>query len=183
MPDTVLNHLTREMLADIDVLMLGRDHLGTDAWRREFEKLIIEHHAAAYFSGQGANGLTPTGDRVLGQALEKQIDYLAGFAEQVEDLSEAQARARAALYAGSLRATYTKGQTEGWDIPVAPGDGSSECLGNCQCTLRLDVLSEEQGDANVHWDTHAKEDCPTCTRRGAGSPYRIRGGQWLDELQ
>lgn len=180
--DSVLQSLTAAFLDDIAVLMLGRDHLGTDVWRREFEKLIVEHHAAAYFSGQGANGLTPTGDRVLGVALQTQFDFLAGFADKVEDLSEAQAAARAALYAGALKATFTKGQTEGWDIRVVPGDGSSECKGNCDCTLRLDVISEDQGDADVHWDTQGSEDCPTCTRRGAGSPYQIRGGQWLDEL-
>jgi hypothetical protein len=162
------------MLDDIATLMLGLPHLGADEWQRQFERLIIQHHAAAYFSGQGANGLTPTGDRILGAALQTQLDFLAGFAASVEDMSEAQAAARAALYAGALKSTYAKGQFgEQLDLPFYPGDGSTVCLGNCRCEWDVTI---DGSTARAIWRLHAKESCPDCLARAADNPYIFEDG-------
>ena len=162
------------MLDTIASLMDARDYLGAAEWQRQFERAIIEHHAAAYFAGQGTNTLTAKGDAELGLLLQTQLDYLAGFAEAVDALTPAQAAARAALYAGPLRATYSRGQLALWDLPYHPGEGTP-CRGNCQC--RWDIVVEDLEELNAHatWVLGAAEHCDGCAARAARR-YVIRGG-------
>lgn len=171
--NTVLRTLTSSFLNDIAVLMLGLDHLGVGEWQRQFERLIIQHHAAAYFSGQGANGLTAAGDRILGQALQTQFDFLAGFAGKVEQQSPAQAAARAALYAGALKSTYAKGQYgEALDLPFYPGEGTV-CRGNCKCAWRI---TQDDNRARAVWVLDSGESCPDCLARAEDNPYLFIDG-------
>lgn len=172
MPSVIQNLMTA-FLDDIATLMLGLDHLGAAEWQRQFERLIIQHHAAAYFSGQGANGLTPAGDRILGAALQTQLDFLAGFAGKVEDLTEAQAAARAALYAGALKSTFVKGQYgEALELPFYPGEGTI-CSGNCRCQWQITL---DDNRARAIWELHAKESCADCLARAEDNPYLFIDG-------
>ena len=173
MPDPIAA-LQAGMLEQIAALMDARDYLGPAEWQRQFEALIVEQHAAAYFAGQGTNTLTARGDRELGALMQSQFDYLAGFAADVDQLSDAQARARAALYAGPLRATYSHGQLALWDLPYHPGEGTP-CRGNCHCRWRIVVEDLEELNARAYWELGATEHCDECKAR-ARRRYIFRGG-------
>ena len=174
MPDPIAA-LQAGMLEQIAALMDARDYLGPAEWQRQFEALIVEQHAAAYFAGQGTNTLTARGDRELGALMQSQFDYLAGFAADVDQLSDAQARARAALYAGPLRATYSRGQLALWDLPYHPGEGTP-CRGNCHCRWRIIVEDLEELNAHATWVLGTAEHCEGCRSRAARSPYVFRAG-------
>lgn len=167
--------LQQRMLDTLATLMDARDYLGPAEWQRQFERTIIEHHAAAYFAGQGTNTLTPAGDAELGRLLQTQLDYLAGFAEAVDTLTPAQAAARAALYAGPLRATYARGSTTLWDLPFYPGEGTP-CRGNCHCSWRVVVDDLEELNARAFWQLGDAEHCDGCKSRARGNPYIFRAG-------
>ena len=167
--------LQQRMLDTLAALMDARDYLGPAEWQRQFEQAIIEHHAAAYFAGQGTNALTPAGDAELGELMQAQLDYLAGFAADIDALSEAQARARAALYAGPLRATYARGSTTLWDLPFYPGEGTP-CMVNCHCSWRVVVEDEEELNARAYWQLGGSEHCPGCQSRARRNPYVFRAG-------
>ena len=167
--------LQQRMLDTLANLMAARDYLGPAEWQRQFEQAIIEHHAAAYFAGQGTNALTPAGDAELGRLLQTQLDYLAGFAADVDTLTPAQAAARAALYAGPLRATYARGSTTLWDLPFYPGEGTP-CMGNCHCTWRVVVDDLEELNARAFWQLGDAEHCDGCKSRARGNPYVFRAG-------
>ena len=163
------------MLDTIASLMDARDYLGPAEWQRQFERAIIEHHAAAYFAGQGTNTLTAKGDAELGLLLQTQLDYLAGFAEAVDALTPAQAAARAALYAGPLRATYARGSTVLWDLPFYPGEGTP-CMVNCHCAWEIVVDDLEELNARAFWRLGASEHCDGCKGRARANPYVFRAG-------
>jgi hypothetical protein len=160
------------------------DYLGRQEWERQCRRTIIEHHAAAYFAGQGSDRLNARGDRELGALFQAQFDALSRFGDALErgQLSEAQAQARATLYGGALKGTFSRGQYAIWEIPVHPGEGSP-CRSNCKCSIEVRVLDEEELDADVVWRRSAEESCDVCIRRAAGSPYRVRGGVWENELR
>lgn len=167
--------LQQRMLGEIATLMAARDYLGPAAWQAQFERLIIEYHAAAYFAGQGTNTLSARGDAELGRLLQTQIDYLAGFVADADALSDAQAAARGALYAGPLRATYSRGATTLWDLPYYPGEGTP-CRGNCHCAWRIDVEDLEELNASAYWMLGTSEHCEGCKARAARNPYVFRAG-------
>ena len=173
MPDPIAA-LQAGMRDQIAALMVARDYLGPAECHRQFEALIVEQHAAAYFAGQGTNSLTARGDAELGALMQAQFDYLAGFAADVDQLSDAQARARAALYAGPLRATYSHGQLALWDLPYHPGEGTP-CRGNCHCRWRIVVEDLEELNARAYWELGATEHCDECKAR-ARRRYIFRGG-------
>ena len=45
--------LQQRMLDEIATLMGARAYLGPATWQAQFERMIIEYHAAAYFAGPG----------------------------------------------------------------------------------------------------------------------------------
>ena len=167
--------LQQRMLDTIATLMEARSYLGLSEWQRQFEQAIIEHHAAACFAGQGANTLSARADAELGQLLQTQLDYLAGFAETIDTLTPAQAAARAALYVGPLRATYARGSTVLWDLPFYPGEGTP-CLVNCHCSWRIEVDDLEELNARAYWVLGGSEHCVGCTGRARRNPYVFRAG-------
>jgi len=174
MPDALAT-LQGRMLDTIASLMDARDYLGPAEWRNQFERALIEYHAAAYFAGQGTNVLTARGDAELGRLLATQLDYLAGFAADVEKLTPAQAAARAALYAGPLRATHSRGQLALWDLPYHPGEGTP-CRGNCHCRWRMVVDDLEELNGRAYWTLGTAEHCEGCKARAARNPYVFRAG-------
>lgn len=176
--DEPLRRLLASFLADAATLMDGyaAGHLSSAQWERQMGRLIVEHHLAAYFTGRNTDDLSPQADRELGRRIQAQLDYLAGFASSLDELSEAQAKARAMLYGGALKATYSRAQHWDWPLPYHPGDGSTPCLGNCTCRWELDVFDPEELDADARWVLGAAErhcgECPDRSQR----IIRIRGG-------
>jgi hypothetical protein len=168
--DPQLISLQTRMLDTIRALMAARSSLGAAAWQQRFRQTLIEFHAAAYFAGQGSDVLSKRGDAVLGQLMQQQLDFFAGFAQDVGRLSPAQAQARAALYAGPLGATYSSGKFALWDLPYQPGQGTP-CRGNCRCEWRLEVEDLEELNARAYWQLGQAEHCAECKARAARNPY------------
>lgn len=150
-------------------------------WLREMERAIARAHTAATIAGiadrtgtrPGSGLITPRNlsraeRRELDAAVKAQRPYLAKFARDVRggDLSEAQIQARADLYAGPVRATYSKARWEGVSLPAHPADGSTECLAWCKCSWAL-------RDDGYYWELGTAEHCPTCESRASQwRPYR-----------
>jgi hypothetical protein len=168
--DAALRNIQSRMLDTLRDLMDARKRLGAVEWQRQFERAIIEFHAAAYFAGQGSNDLSGRGDARLGVLMQQQLDFFAGFAQDVGRLSPAQAQARAALYAGPLGATYSSGKFALWDLPFQPGQGTP-CRGNCRCEWRLEVNDLEELNARAYWQLGQAEHCEGCKARAARNPY------------
>lgn len=91
-----------------------------------------------------------------------QYKFLRDFAREIAqgNLSEAQIAARAGMYVDSAKQMYWKQLTSKADLPAQPGDGSSECLGNCGCEW-----AEE--DDGWHWLRGKNDSCDTCLAREA----------------
>lgn len=145
-------------------------------FRAAMESALIKGHTAAYLAavaektGVGVDsglfkGLSKAERADIRQAVAAQLGYLAGF--DPATMSEAAARARAAMYAGSIGATYEKARAPG--LPFYPGEGT-ECLTNCRCHW------DDNGDGTYSWILTAKESCPTCEERAAANPYEVNNG-------
>ena len=140
-------------------------------FKAAMEAALIKGHTAAYLAavaeraGVGVDsglfkGLSKAERQDIRAAVAAQLDYLAGF--DPSEMSEPAARARAAMYAGSIRATFEKARSPG--LPFYPGEGT-ECLTNCRCSW------QDNGDDTYTWVLDAKESCATCLERADGGPY------------
>lgn len=169
------------VLDQIDTLSDGINSgaLNIDQWQQRMATLLLQGHVAAYQEGRERDDLGPGARRTIGRIVGEQVTYLNRFADQLDtrDWEDRRDRARAALYAGSLKQAFSRGETFGLELPFYPGDGSSECLGNCGCRWRVVWLDEEELDADAHWELGgAERHCTTCPTRAAQNPYRLRGG-------
>lgn len=155
-------------------------------WRREMERAIAQGHSAAWLAGTADRLGVPVGGRLLNPknlsraeraeisaAVARQLEYLAGF--DPSTMSEAQARARAELYAEATKATYYAARWGDWDLPWVPGDGSTECLGRCRCTAS--VADNGDGTGVYTWvlgQGAAERHCATCPSRAGDHPVKRR---------
>lgn len=183
-----LDDLVRQMQDDTTDIWRGLQAgaLSVDRWQETQARSVLTFHMAAYMMGRGytkADQMTPREvDRVT-ERVKEQIEYLNGFADTIDaewNGGELKAGwlARAKSYAGAIKAQYWRGATLGIVLPAYPGDGSSECIGNCGCAWDLQWLDEENGDADARWVRGKDDSCPTCLRRGVEwAPLRIRNGQ------
>jgi hypothetical protein len=152
------------------------------------ERAIAQGHTAAWISGTSERlGITPGGallnPRNLSRAeradikarIAEQLRYLEGFKREAQGMSEAAIKARSALYAGAVRATYALARWGDWELPWVPGDGSSECLGNCRCSAS--VKDNEDGTGVYTWVLGAgaaERHCTTCPTRAGDHPVKRR---------
>jgi hypothetical protein len=170
------------VLDEIDTLSDGMNSglLNVDQWQQRMANVLIRGHIAAFQEGRNRNELDPQARRMLSGVVGDQVDYLNRFADQLDgrDWDDRRDRARAALYAGSLKQAYSRGETWGLELPFYPGDGSSECLGNCGCRWRVEWIDQTKGDADCYWQLGgAERHCTTCPTRAADNPYELRGGK------
>lgn len=160
---------------------LERGVLDPAAWHDAMARTLRRAHAAALMAGQGSPTITRPGRTWLNEFIGVQLDFLRRFAVEVQDAAEYQKgwQARAALYAGAVKGAFWRGRVKMLPVPATPGDGSSQCLGNCTCSLEVVWIDADAGDADVYWRLGAKErHCQTCPQRAAEwNPLRIRGGE------
>lgn len=174
------------ILDGIDTLSSGINAgaLTVDAWQREMAQLLLVGHVAAYQEGREQDQLSPGARRLIAQIVGEQVDYLNGFADKVAEQGwdDRRDRARAALYAGSTKQAFSRGATFGLPLPFHPGDGGSECLGNCYCRWEIVWLDQEELDADCYWRLGGRPErhCTTCPSRAANNPYKVRGGELVD---
>ena len=145
------------------------------AWRNAMEVAIRRSQTAAYIAATAdrlgvapglVKGLSRAERAELQTRIAAQLKYLDGFVADLKagKLTMPQAQARAALYAGAGRGTYSATRWPG--LPFYPTEGS-ECLTNCKCSWR------DEGGGSFVWVLAADEHCPTCSSRASGSPYQV----------
>ena len=141
------------------------------AWREAMRWQIEELYILAYTLGRGGLDKMIEADWLrLQQVLDQHYQYLDKFAHDVRGMSEAQAQARAALYAQSAYQAYSVGQEQAAGqgaliLPAHPGDISTECGSNCRCHWRIEDRSG--GGWNCYWEVEPKaESCKDCLERG-----------------
>ena len=150
-----------------------------DAWQQQFSQALARYHTAALLVGQGNTALTPQGRRYLGTVVEAQIKYLNNFAVEIQSAEQFKPGwlARSALYAQGIGASWWKGATKMLPLPAMPRDGTTACLGNCQCAWSIEELDGD-GNYDCTWVMSAAEHCQGCRQRAADwAPYKIRDGR------
>jgi len=153
--------------------------LDPDTWYDKFAQAIETYHREALQTGLGTLSLTERNMQYLDAVVEAQLGFLDGWKLEIQ--AEPQFRqewkARAALYALSVKQDYWAGVSRFLPLPAMPGDGTSQCLGNCNCQWDIYWIDEEKGDADATWLINPGEHCQTCLQRAADwAPLRIRSG-------
>lgn len=178
-----LSRILAAIIGGIDELADGINGgvLSAAAWREGMADLLAVGHVAAYQEGRDSQELGAGSRRQLNATLAEQAGYLNRFAAEIDQRGweDRKDRARATLYAGALKGSYWRGAAFGLDLPRYPGDGSTPCIGNCTCRLRIVWLDEEELDADVYWELGgAERHCDQCPRIAAEwAPLRFRGGR------
>lgn len=143
--------------------------------------LLMRYHAAAYMTGRESTEVTPAVADAIKAKVSDQDGYLQQFVKDMEagEMSPEELSARAQLYTGSIRSSYWRGTLEELPLPYWPAE-DTECLTNCLCKWRMEILDSTAGDFDVYWELgHPKgknQHCQTCLDRAQESnPFRIRG--------
>jgi len=148
------------------------------AWQATMlDEIKSGHTANAIFGAGGIGNMTPEAWTRLEDTIAKEAKYLGEFAQGISDgtVSPLQARARAKQYSQAMEQSYWNEWKAGLDNPdwtllpllgQSPGDGSTQCHGNCQCVL----LFNSDG---VEWSLGVAEHCDDCVALAAGGPYRV----------
>lgn len=184
-----LDALTRVAIREATGKFISSGNI--DAWERSMQQAITRGHTAAALAGIAERLNIPLDENLISarrlsraerqeikQAVSKQLEYLRGFVDDVraEKLSPAVIKARADLYGGATRETYSEARWFGIPLPFMPTQGS-ECMVNCRCRWDVEKLAGE-GNYDAYWRLgQAEQHCTTCPSRAAASPYRIRDGR------
>ena len=176
--DRIAALLARDIAAITQQLVDGGS---VAVWERRMFEAITRGHAAAAIAGTAERLGVEAGSKLLNErnlskaerqairdAVAAQLPYLRQFAADLGKLSDAQIAARAALYAGAMRATYYQALGGGYDlrnVPI-PADGGTPCLTNCKCVAYVE-------GSQWHYETTAAEHCDECLSREAKSPYPL----------
>ena len=154
--DTVLGYVQGSLDATASVTdtlatLAGEGRLSPADWRHLMREEIKREYIRQYVLGIGGReqmGFEDWGR--VGGMLTDQYRYLEGFYNEIltGQLSEAQISARAQMYITSARESYERANAQAWGappLPAYPGDGSTACLTNCNCSWRIDSAEAEEG--------------------------------------
>lgn len=160
---------SKERLRQIAVLFFA-GLLTLPAWREAMRQEIERIYILAYVLGRGGlDRMTAHDWTRLQQVLDQHYQYLDKFAKDINGMSEAQAQARAALYAQSAYQAYSVGQEQQIGqgtlvLPAHPGDITTECGSNCRCHWRIE--DRPGGGWNCYWEVEPEaESCQDCLER------------------
>lgn len=170
--DSYLEKFEREAMDLATKLHSGA--ITVDAWelamRRELKSLHTSALILAYGGEAGAIPFSEWGR--LGGHIRVQYRYLHNYARAIQEnalgtlmgaskpFSEKYLQARSKLYGGNARASFYRGMAMGL-LPQVPGDGQTQCLTNCKCTLRFEE-GEQPGLLLVFWELNPAEHCDDC---------------------
>lgn len=175
----LLERILGDIASSIDAYRAGR--LPLPSWRAQMAKTIGDGHRAAFLLGADTRELSPQARNYLARTIADQLGYLKGFVTDVRAgrVGDAMMAARAALYAGALKATFSRAKWWDWPLPFHP---TVDCICHTVCGCKWDGrdLDHEKLDGNFYWilTPHPHTDhCPTCIDRyNKGEPYLVRGG-------
>ncbi len=134
----------KQDLGEVTARLIAKE-LTPAQWQRECENILRRNVYAAYAVGR-AEPLTRAEERLVQQELNRQLNYLRGFTNDVKEgnLSDAQILNRIEMYADRLRGVEQQGEIDGLglDLPQVPGDGQTQCFFRPNQVL---VLTQEHG--------------------------------------
>lgn len=140
-------------------------------WYRLMRQEIKEEVIRQYLLGRGGRAQMAAADwGSCGGMVREQYGWLEGFYDKIKagELSEAQIRARAAMYVRSGREAFERGKARAFglpELPAYPGDGQTVCLTNCYCNWRIEEVFDEDGNFNgwdCFWELNPAEHCDDC---------------------
>jgi hypothetical protein len=144
-------------------------------------RLSFIHQAIAGTKDADERELTQADLQRIEGKIAEQYQYLDGFMDKIEAAVQKDGASlefianQASMYAGSSEQEYWQ-QATNVDLPHTPRDGSTRCLSNCQCSVRLECVRDDKGKViavNAYWETEANP-CPDCEARGSEwNPYVI----------
>lgn len=125
-------------------------NVGSAAWQRDVEQIIVRGHMAAWMAGTAERLGVPVDSPLLSRArlsraerkevqgaVDAQRVYFRRFQAEMAEMSEAQIAARAQLYAGAVRKTLYEARWGDWEIPSRLMPGTAQCLTNCRCSVSV----------------------------------------------
>lgn len=175
-----LNPILAAMLSDIDEIAdeMEAGRITADTFQTLMAQSLTEHSLAAYLSGRGVTRLDEAGRDFLGESIGAQLEYLDKFADKIAaDGWQPAMRARAKMYAGSIKIPYSAGQTELLPLPGYPAEGT-ECYTNCGCSWDKKIVDAARGHYDFYWRRGKDDSCATCIdREREWAPFRIRFGE------
>lgn len=148
------------------------------AARVALEQAVRENHIDAAVIGGGGQ-LSENAKGVLQDIIGTDTYFVERFADDLPDLSRAQALVRASLYVSTQRNTMTDiVRLELPTLSIYPKGSRLECTWHCKCDLDVRFLYGN-GNYDVYWrlDPDGREHCDDClTLSQTWKPLRIRGG-------
>ena len=169
-------------LATIAIAAIDPD---SPTWQRDMERVIARAHTAAWLAGTAERLGVPLDSALLSEKrlskaeraeikgiVEKQLDYLKGFAEAREGMSDAAIAARSAMYGGAARQTFLETRWGGWDIPPELYPGAQQCMTNCRCSAHV----VDNGDGTGVWvrELGSERSCEECPPLAGEHPIERR---------
>jgi hypothetical protein len=145
-------------------------------FKQELKDLYI---ATTWTASGGIDQTSQSAYGRAGRALRDQYGFMDEMFQAIGrgELSGPQINARMGLYADSAGAHFERVVNNDLpQLPHVPKDGSTRCLGRCNCTLDWQAV---EGGWDVTWQLHAGESCPDCMRRN-GKICQIRNGQVIN---
>ncbi len=146
-------------------------------YHKQVNDIIRETYIDNYVMGAGGrNNMTQKDWGSVGGMLKEQYGYLNPFMAEIESgkLSPAQIDARMRMYINSANEAFWRGFSRDFPLklPHYPGDGSTMCLTNCQCTW--DIQFVPGVGYNCYWRLGDTENCDDCIARSKEyNPYFI----------
>ena len=157
---------------------LAAGNTTVEQWQSDMLDLLARFYPAAHMAGLDSDELSESAITDLVAQVAAQADFLKDFVLEIADADTFWEgwNARAESYAGGIKNPYWQGATDVLPLPAMPGDGTSQCLGNCNCQWRIEPLDEEAGDYDCYWELESgAEHCQTCLERsGQWNPLQVR---------
>lgn len=137
------------------------------------EAALVKGHTAAVLAAAAERagvkvdsglfkGLSKAERADIRQAVQAQLAYLKGFLAAKGDMSEAAIKARALLYAGSIKQTYYTARWGEWEIPDSLMPGNQQCITQCLCSISVKDNDDGTGTLTrvMHGSEHHCTECP-----------------------
>lgn len=131
------------------------------------EELLSRYHLAAYMVGAGTDVVSGKAREKVLEGVANQLAFLQGFITEIEDNDtfEMGWQARARMYGESIKEPYWNGRVKLLPLPAMPGDGTTQCLTNCQCSW--DIRKTGDDTYICKWVRDARDSCQTCIQRAS----------------
>jgi len=155
---------------DMFAMSLSDGEITIQQWTLRMREVIKRTHIVQYIIARGGlDRMTQSDWGRIGWVLRNQYAFLNQFANAISggNLTVAQIQARSAMYINAARESYERGKAQGafgLFLPAYPGDGTTECLSNCQCHWNIQNMEDHY---ECTWTLGEAEHCNTCVVRAS----------------